>query len=52
MRGNIEQLIPRCQVVGGVVLGHGGMVVLRSVPGALHVHLRGPRMRGFEGRTD
>ena len=28
---------------GGVALGRGGMVVLRTVPSALHVHLGGPR---------
>jgi cytidylate kinase len=30
-------------VSGGVALGRGGMVVLRDVPWALHVHLGGPR---------
>jgi hypothetical protein len=29
-------------VSGGVALGRGGMVVLRDVPWALHVHLGGP----------
>jgi cytidylate kinase len=43
VRGHIEQLLARCRVTGGVVLGRGGMVVLRSVPGVLHVSLRGPR---------
>jgi hypothetical protein len=43
VRGHIEELIARSRDTGGVVLGHGGMVVLRSVPWALHVYLRGPR---------
>jgi cytidylate kinase len=42
VRGHIEELIARSRETGGVVLGHGGMVVLRSVPWALHVYLRGP----------
>jgi cytidylate kinase len=43
VRGRIEELIARSRGTGGVVLGHGGMVVLWSVPWALHVYLRGPR---------
>jgi cytidylate kinase len=43
LRGRIEELIARTRHNGGVVLGHCGMVVLRSVPWALHVYLRGPR---------
>jgi hypothetical protein len=43
VRGHIEEFLARCRVTGGVVLGRGGMVVLRSVPWALHVSLRGPR---------
>ena len=43
VRGHIEEFLARCRVTGGVVLGRGGMVVLRSVPWALHVRLRGPR---------
>jgi len=48
LRGHIEEVMARSRVSGGVVLGRGGMMVLRSVPWALHVHLRGPaeaRMR-------
>ena len=43
VRGQIEKLLARTRQTGGVVLGHGGVVVLRNVPWALHVHLRGPR---------
>jgi cytidylate kinase len=43
LRGRIEELLARSRQTGAVVLGHAGMVVLQSVPWALHVHLRGPR---------
>jgi cytidylate kinase len=43
LRGYIEEAMARASVSGGVVLGRGGMVVLRDLPSALHVHLRGPR---------
>jgi cytidylate kinase len=43
MRALIEEVVARCRSSGGVVLGRGGMMVLRSVPWALHVHLAGPR---------
>jgi hypothetical protein len=43
VRGHIEQFLAHCRVTGGVVVGRGGMVLLQSVPGALHVSLRGPR---------
>jgi hypothetical protein len=43
LRAHIEAVLAEASVVGGVVLGRGGMVVLRSVPWALHVHLGGPR---------
>jgi cytidylate kinase len=43
IRGAIEGFLARASVSGGVALGRGGMVVLRSVPWALHVHLTGPR---------
>jgi hypothetical protein len=43
LRGHIEEFLARSRVTGGVVLGRGGMVVLRALPWALHVHLRGPR---------
>jgi cytidylate kinase len=39
----VEQLLARTAASGGVILGRGGAVVLRSVPGALHVRLVGPR---------
>jgi cytidylate kinase len=42
IRGYIEEQLAQAAVSGGVALGRGGMVVLRSVPQALHVHLGGP----------
>ena len=43
LRGHAEEFLARAGVSGGVALGRGGMVVLRDVPHALHVLLRGPR---------
>ena len=43
LRAYIEEALAAAQTTGGVALGRGGMVVLRSVPWALHVHLGGPR---------
>lgn len=43
LRAYIEQFLAESAVSGGVTMGRGGMVVLRSVPWALHVHLGGPR---------
>lgn len=43
LRGHIEETLAGASVSGGVVLGRGGMVVLRPVASALHVYLRGPR---------
>jgi glucuronide carrier protein len=42
VRAHIEEFLARASVTGGVAVGRGGMVVLRSVPWALHVHLGGP----------
>ena len=42
VRGEIEALLARSGAHGAVIIGRGGMVVLGAVPGALHVHLRGP----------
>lgn len=42
LRGHIEEFLARASVSGGVALGRGGMVVLRTVPWALHVYLGGP----------
>ena len=39
----VERLLARTAASGGVILGRAGAVVLRSVPGALHVRLVGPR---------
>ena len=46
VRAHIEEFLARSSESGGVAVGRGGMVVLRSLPWALHVHLGGPR----EGR--
>ena len=43
LRGHVEEFLAQASVSGGVALGRGGMVVLRDVPHALHVQLRGPR---------
>ncbi len=43
LRSCIEDFLADAATGGGVLLGHGGMVVLRSVPSALHVLLRGPQ---------
>ena len=43
LRSCIEAFLADAATRGGVLLGHGGMVVLRSVPQALHVLLRGPQ---------
>ena len=43
LRTHIEEYVAGCRATGGVVLGRGGMVVLQSVPWAVHVHLRGAR---------
>jgi Cytidylate kinase-like family len=50
LRGYIEEFLARSIVSGGVTVGRGGMVVLRSVPWALHVHLGGPRNARIEQR--
>jgi cytidylate kinase len=43
LRSTIEETLAQAKKSGGVVIGRGGMVVLRAVPWALHVHLGGPR---------
>jgi cytidylate kinase len=43
LRAEIEEFLARASRSGGVVLGRGGAVVLRDVPGALHVYLGGSR---------
>jgi hypothetical protein len=43
LRASIEEFLAQSAASGGVTMGRGGMVVLRSVPWALHVHLGGPR---------
>jgi hypothetical protein len=48
LRARVEALLARTCADGGVALGRGGMVVLRTVPWALHVYLSGPR----EGRIE
>jgi len=42
VRARIEEFLARSSVSGGVAIGRGGMVILRSVPWALHVYLGGP----------
>jgi cytidylate kinase len=42
LRGYVEDFLADAAASGGVALGRGGMVVLRDVPWALHVHLGGP----------
>jgi cytidylate kinase len=41
-RAETEEFLARAVRQGGVVLGRGGMVVLRGLPGVLHVMLTGP----------
>jgi Cytidylate kinase-like family len=43
VRARIEEFLARSTVSGGVAVGRGGMVILQSVPWALHVYLGGPR---------
>ena len=43
LRGHIERFLAESRTAGGVMIGRGGMVVLRDLPQALHVHLGGPR---------
>jgi hypothetical protein len=43
LRGAIEEVLAETTRSGGVAIGCDGMVVLRTVPRALHVHLGGPR---------
>jgi hypothetical protein len=50
LRGYIEEFLARSLVSGGVTVGRGGMVVLASIPWALHVHLGGPRSARIERR--
>lgn len=38
-----ERFLARATTGGGVVVGRAGVMVLRSMPGALHVRLDGPR---------
>jgi len=50
IRAWIEEFLARASVSGGVAMGRGGMVVLRSVAWALHVHLGGPADARVEQR--
>jgi cytidylate kinase len=43
-----EEFLARATTTGGVLLGRGGMVVLRSIPHVLHVMLGGPRVARLE----
>jgi hypothetical protein len=42
LRVQVEEVLARASASGGVVIGRGGMVVLRTVPWALHVQRNGP----------
>ena len=42
VRRHVEEFLARATISGGVAMGRGGMVVLRSVSWALHVYLGGP----------
>ena len=48
LRTHIENFLADAAAAGGVALGRGGNVVLREVPWALHVYLRGPREARIE----
>lgn len=48
VRRHVEDFLARATTSGGVAMGRGGMVVLRTVAWALHVYLGGPR----EGRIE
>jgi cytidylate kinase-like protein len=43
VRRHVEEFLARATISGGVALGRGGMVVLRTVAWALHVYVGGPR---------
>lgn len=43
VRRHVEEFLARATISGGVAMGRGGMVVLRTVSWALHVYLGGPR---------
>jgi hypothetical protein len=42
VRSHVEEFLARATTSGGVAMGRGGMVVLRTVPWTLHVYLGGP----------
>lgn len=42
VRSHVEEFLARATTGGGVAMGRGGMVVLRTVAWALHVYLGGP----------
>src|SRR4051794_6495869 len=48
LRHAIEDALAEVRTSGGVAIGRGGMVVLRTVPWALHVHLGGAREARIE----
>lgn len=48
LRRAIEESLAAMTTSGGVAIGRGGMVVLRTVPWALHVHLGGNRAARIE----
>ena len=42
IQAQVEAFLAQASISGGVAVGRGGMVILRSVPWALHVYLGGP----------
>ena len=52
LRSYIEEFLANAAVSGGVAIGRGGMVVLKDVPWALHVHLGGPREARIRARME
>jgi cytidylate kinase len=47
-RAATEQVLRQYAVSGAVILGRAGAIVLRDLPGALHVRLTGPKERRVE----
>lgn len=52
LRGAIEEALAGAKKSGGVAIGRGGMIVLRTVPWALHVRLGGPRDARIDQGTE
>ncbi len=50
IRRHVEEFLAGASISGGVAMGRGGMVILRTVPWVLHVYLGGPREARIEQR--